>query len=141
MIDTDVLSVNINTFAFIHKITPKEFVERGASAELTQLGRDWIDLCNILSKQYKVSPRDIADAAWGLVSDFKKYVCADCGHEQNEMNICRNIKCLGQRVILIEMAEKLFGVNWRKCFTDEPFTQDELPPDMKMNSDGSFSKE
>lgn len=42
----------------------------------------------------------------------KEYVCADCGYEQVEMNVCR--KCLSFRVILISEAARLFGDDWRQ---------------------------
>lgn len=45
-------------------------------------------------------------------------VCADCGHEQDEMDRpCK--KCYGFRVIAISVAEQLFGKDWRDAFSKE----------------------
>lgn len=44
-----------------------------------------------------------------------EFVCADCGHEQGNVNFCG--KCGSFRVILISIAEENFGKNWREeCF-------------------------
>ena len=47
-----------------------------------------------------------------------KYVCADCGHETDQENgPCA--KCHGYRIVLISVAEQLFGPDWRSAF-DSP---------------------
>jgi DNA-directed RNA polymerase subunit RPC12/RpoP len=49
------------------------------------------------------------------MAEDKKYVCADCGNEQTTMLRCES--CGGVRVILIVVAERHFGPNWREeCF-------------------------
>lgn len=63
-----------------------------------------------------------------------KFVCADCGNEQDEMNGCN--KCKGLRVILQSFAEQTFGPNWRKAFLpkDHPdaLKQEDLPPGVTL---------
>lgn len=43
-----------------------------------------------------------------------KWVCADCGHEQSDMTRCA--RCASVRVVLVSVAEELFGADWRKGF-------------------------
>ena len=60
-----------------------------------------------------------------------KYVCADCGHETNKMNGPCD-KCKGFRIVLIEMAARIFGENWREdCFGEKKDDQQ-----CQENSDG-----
>lgn len=67
-----------------------------------------------------------------------KYVCADCGHEQDTMFRC--FKCNGFRVILQSMAEQLFGPNWRKCFDADPnaYGEADLPEGKMFDKNGTI---
>lgn len=43
------------------------------------------------------------------------YVCADCGHHQDSMmRDCD--ECGSYNVILVSIAKKCFGENYKKCF-------------------------
>lgn len=46
--------------------------------------------------------------------DDKEWVCADCGREYDEGNLCRY--CGSVRVVLKSVVEELFGPDWRKAF-------------------------
>jgi len=45
-----------------------------------------------------------------------KWVCADCGHEQSDMTRCA--RCASVRVVLVSVAEELFGADWRNAFNE-----------------------
>jgi len=46
------------------------------------------------------------------------FVCAECGNEQDSMDrVCD--KCGSVRVILISVAQQMFGENWRDCFIEK----------------------
>lgn len=48
-----------------------------------------------------------------------EFVCASCGHEQDSMDR-RCDACGSVRVILVSMAVKFFGPDWRqRCFGRE----------------------
>jgi len=63
------LAINqvVEVLAERHKISGFQFVQRGSTAEPTDLGRSWSEMCIGLARTLATTPRAIADAAWFLV--------------------------------------------------------------------------
>lgn len=60
-----------------------------------------------------------------------KYVCADCGHEQDTFQHCER-PCGSGPVVLISTCDQILGPNWRKeCFPGprDPLGRVIVPPD------------
>ena len=47
-----------------------------------------------------------------------KFVCAECGCETNTSMEKPCVACGSVKVVLLSLAEQLFGKNWRECFKD-----------------------
>jgi hypothetical protein len=43
--------------------------------------------------------------------------CADCGHEQRDMDPCG--RCRSVRVVLVTVIRELLGEDWRSAFAPE----------------------